>query len=83
MMSTSQPLPFARMAFRISYAFAMVGGLVALGGTWLLAQPTEGANIGAGLLIIGATGLMALAVLLFVIAVVAGPATRVKRPPKA
>ena len=58
--------------FRISYVFAMVGGFVAVAGGWLLAQPTQGANIGAGLLIMGATVLMLLAVVIGIIALIAG-----------
>lgn len=51
-----------RILFRGSYIFAMVGGLMAVLGGWLLAQPSVGANIGAGLLIMGATGLVFIAV---------------------
>ncbi len=71
-MSTKQTL------FRISYVFAMGGGLVAVAGGWLLAQPSEGANIGAGLLIIGATALMLLAVVTCIIALIAGSTDKSK-----
>ncbi len=68
----------ARIIFRISYVFAMVGGLVAVGGGWLLAQPTVGANIGAGILILAGTGLMAIAVLTCIVAWVTTFSSRAK-----
>lgn len=61
-MSTKQIL------FRFSYILAMVGGLVTVAVAWLIAQPTEGANIGAGLLILAGTGIMGGAVLTCIIA---------------
>ena len=59
--------------FCVSYVLAIVGGCVAVAGAWLLTQPTEGANIGAGIVILGATALMVIAVVTGIIAVIVGP----------
>ena len=54
--------------FRTSYIFDLAGGLVAVAGGWLLGQPSSGANIGAGLLIMGGTALMFVAVATCIVA---------------
>lgn len=56
-----------KLLFRTSYAFAMAGGLIAVAGGWLLGRPSTGANIGAGLLIMGASVLMSVAVVTCII----------------
>lgn len=58
----SANMPIKQILFRTSYIFAIVGGLIALVGDWLLGQPIVGANIGAEILILSATGLMFVAV---------------------
>ena len=60
----------------------MVGGFVAVAGGWLLAQPSQGANIGAGLLIMGATSLILFAVVTGIIALIAGSTASSKQARK-
>ena len=59
-----------KVLFNISYGFALLGGLVALSGAWMLSQPTEDANIGAWLVLIAAIGLIGLAVITGVVTLI-------------
>lgn len=70
----------ATVLLRISHALSLVGGSVAVFGGWLLGQPSDGANIGAGLILFVSAALVAMAIITWIAGLVArsaaGPSRR-------